>query len=135
MQETCYMAYQITTQKSHIIHLTLWHWNLGTVSPGASVKVLRTGNGIIMAIPIRQQARMKRIYYFDCSLLLCSQPPYSPVNPLVGTTLSDQSQLNILPKSSKEGIKLYNNQLHNYLPRGKTLTKPGQLTVGLCFKP
>lgn len=63
---------------------------------------------------------MKHLYYFHSSLLLCSQQPYSLVNPLVGTALSDQSQLNILSKSSKEGVKPYNKQLHNHLPRGKT---------------
>lgn len=63
---------------------------------------------------------MKYLYYFYSSLLLCSQQPYSLLNPLVGTTLTDQSQFNILSKSSKEGVKPYNKQLHNYLPRGKT---------------
>lgn len=63
---------------------------------------------------------MKHQYYSYSSLLLCSQQPYSLVNPLVGTALSDQSQFNILSKSSKEGVKPYNNQLHNYQPRGKT---------------
>ena len=63
---------------------------------------------------------MKCLYYFYSSLLLCSQQPSSVVNPLVGTALSDQSQFNILSKSSKEGVKPYNKQLHDYLPRGKT---------------
>lgn len=51
---------------------------------------------------------MKCLYYFYSRLLLCSQQPYSLVNPPVGTTLSDQSHFNILSKSSKEGVKPYN---------------------------